>query len=224
MKALLRISACLSIALAASACAGLTNGAEQAQSVAQAHPIAVDSQIVTLTISVDPTMTELSDVDQARIKAFADAYLINGHGPLTITAPSGSSTDLDGQERAADIRQALHEAGVSWSAIGGATYRTGDNPAGNDMIISYTHFVATPSACGNWQGARARDYRNMRWPNYGCATQNNIAAMIADPHDLIAPADMSPRDAMASARAFDLYRAGQDTASETSDIETQISQ
>ena len=208
------------LALSAAGCAAGFNGAEHAMTVEEAHPISVDSQVVTLTIDADATTTDLSDRDKARLRAFANAYLVNGHGPLTITAPSGFA-DADGHEAAADIRQALNDAGVSWESLSGATYRTGGD-AGDQLIVSYTRYVATPSECGIWSGVRARDYRNLRSPNYGCATQNNIAAMLADPHDLIAPAAIAPRDAMATTRAIDAYRSGETTSSDGENIEAEI--
>ena len=210
------------LALSAMGCAVGFNGPEQARSVSEIHPIAVDSQVVTLTIDADPTMQDLSDRDQARLRAFAQAYLTNGHGPLTVTAPSGFA-DADGHEAAADIRQVLNDAGVSWEALSGATYRTGGD-AGDQIIISYTHYVATPSECGVWTGLRESHYRNTRSPNFGCATQNNIASLLADPHDLIAPAAVSPRDAMASSRAIDAYRVGETTSSAAEEIEAQVSE
>ena len=208
------------LALCVAGCAAGFNGPEHAMSVAEAHPISVDSQVVTLTIDADATTTDLSDRDRARLKAFANAYLVNGHGPLTITAPSGYA-DADGHEAAADIRQALNDAGVSWETLAGATYRTGGDQ-GDQLIVSYTRYVATASECGVWSGVRARDYRNLRSPNYGCATQNNIAAMLADPHDLIAPAAISPRDAMSTSRAIDAYRTGEQTSSDAEDIEASV--
>jgi pilus assembly protein CpaD len=191
---------------------GMFNGAEQALSIAEQHPIAVDGQVVTLTIATDPTTTDLSNMDRARLRAFADSYMTNGHGPLTVTGPSGAGNDNDGHEASADIRQALHDAGVPWSAIHGATYRTGD--ADNEIIMSFTRYVATASPCGVWKGLRGRDYRNLRSPNMGCATMNNYAAMIADPHDLIAPADVDPRDGQSAVRAIEKYREGELTSSE----------
>ena len=170
---------------------GMFNGAEHSLTVAETHPISVDSQVVTLTISVDQTTTDLSNVDKARLRAFADSYMTNGHGPLTVTAPSGAGNDNDGHEAAADIRQALNSAGVPWSAIHGATYRAGQG-SGDEVIMTY---------------------RNLRTPNMGCATMNNYAAMIADPHDLIAPAETDPRDGESAVRAMELYRDGQVTAS-----------
>ncbi len=219
-KRVSNIAVVSALALCAAGCAAGFNGPEHAMTVAQAHPIAVDSQTVTLTIDADATTTDLSSRDQARLRAFANAYLVNGHGPLTITAPSGFA-DADGHEAAADIRQALNDAGVSWETLSGATYRTGGD-AGDQLIVSYTRYVATASECGVWSGVRARDYRNLRSPNHGCATQNNIAAMLADPHDLIAPAALSPRDATSTARAIDAYRNGETTSSAGEDIEAQV--
>lgn len=208
-------TALLSILLLATASCGTPfNGAQHGMSVQEAHPISVDSQTVTLTIDGDPSTSDISDVDRARLKAFAHAYMLNGHGPLTITAPSGTGDDINGQEAAADIRKALNDAGVPWPALGGATYRTGAAAEKAQLIVSYTHYVATPSECGVWSGVRGRDYRNLRSPNLGCATMNNYAAMIADPHDLIAPADVDPRDGEAVVRAIELYREGQITASD----------
>src|SRR5690606_17269522 len=122
----------------------------------------------------------------------------------------------------ADIRKALNDAGVPWSAIHGATYRTGD--ADNEIILSFTRYVATASPCGVWSGMRGRDYRNLRTPNMGCATMNNLAAMVADPHDLVAPTETDPRDGEAVARAIKLYRDGELTGSQIdSTIEAEAS-
>lgn len=219
-KRISNLAAVSALALCAAGCVSGFNGPEHAMTVEQAHPISVDSQIVTLTIDADPTTTDLSSRDQARLRAFANAYLVNGHGPLTITAPSGHA-DADGHEAAADIRKALNDAGVSWETLSGATYRTGGD-AGDELIVSYTRYVATASECGVWSGVRKRDNRNLRSPNYGCATQNNIAAMLADPHDLIAPAAVSPRDATSTTRAIDAYRAGESTASAGEEIDAQV--
>lgn len=209
----LKITLLSAASLSLSACAGgIFNGPDDALTIAETHPIAVDSQVMTLTISGDVSTSDLSNVDKARLRAFADAYLTNGHGPLTVTAPSGAGNDRNDHEAAADIRQALNNAGVPWSAIHGATYRTGE--ASNDeIILSFTRYVATASPCGVWSGQRASQYKNLRSPNMGCATMNNYAAMIADPHDLIAPAESAPVDGQSVVRAVELYRQGQVTAS-----------
>ncbi|MEE2690502.1 MAG: CpaD family pilus assembly protein [Pseudomonadota bacterium] len=217
-----RLLAMAAAAAIAAGCSSVTNGREQALSVAEQHPISVDTQVVTLTIDLDPTVSDLTAIDKARIRAFADSYLVSGHGPLTVTAPSGAGTDLDGQETASDIRRYLNELGVEWSQITGATYRAGSEK--RQLIMSYTHYVATPSACGDWSGDTMSRYRNLNSPNFGCATQNNLAAMVADPRDLIQPADSSPADAEGRIRVIRAYRTGEPTASATADIDTKASQ
>ncbi|MBI1366931.1 MAG: hypothetical protein GC153_13370 [Alphaproteobacteria bacterium] len=215
----------LTFSLAALAgCAGAWNGEREALSIAQRHPIAVDSQVVTLTLPLDPDHPELSAMDKARLAAFADSYMTSGHGQLTITTPSGAGSGAVSEQRAAYIRKFLDDRGVSSDAVSNVSYRVGSNE-GRDIILSYTHYVATPPDCGIWKGMQARDYANLVSPNFGCAAQHNLAAMIADPHDLIAPADSTPPDSNARVRMIGKYRAGQVTASDTdSKIQSDIAQ
>lgn len=207
------VIACSSLALTACA-GGPFNGAQHAETVAEMHPISIDSQVVTLTLDSDPSTTDLSGLDRARLRAFAGSYMNNGHGPLSITAPSGSGQDFDGQEAASDIRKALHEAGVPWGSLTGATYRTGGSGEGNQLVLSFTRYVATPSECGVWAGIKERDFRNLRSPNFGCAVMNNIAATVGDPRDLVESAALTDRDAEFASRAVELYRDGQITSSQ----------
>lgn len=204
----------LAMAAQAAGCAARFNGQEHALTVAEEHPISVDSQTVTMTLAPSAD-GDLASLDQARLRAFADSYMRNGHGALTVTAPSGG----DGSD--AGVLEALARSGVPAAAVVEADYR-GDGGS-RDIILSYTHYVATPSACGIWEGVRERDYRNMRSPNFGCATQNNLAAMIGDPHDLVEPAEMTDPDSATRIRGVTAFRKGEVTSSATDgDVESQI--
>ena len=179
--------------------------------------LAVCFNVVTMTISAGKIAGGATALDKARLRAFASSYMQNGHGALTVTAPS------DAQGAADAVRAELDSVGVPVEAIALADYR-GNGASASDVILSYTRYVATPSACGVWEGMRERDYRNMRTPNFGCATQNNLAAMIGDPHDLIAPADMTDPDAATRILKVTKFRKGEVTSTETdSEIETQVS-
>jgi pilus assembly protein CpaD len=48
--------------------------------------------------------------------------------------------------------------------------------------------------------------------NFGCATQNNLAAMVADPADLVMPRTMTASDAQRRGTVFEKYRKGEITA------------
>lgn len=205
------------VSLLAVGCAGAWNGPEDALTIAEEHPITVDSQVVTMTVAVEDAMSAL---DRSRVVAFANAYLANGHGPVSISAPEASKR----YDAAAEVRKALNDTGVSWDDMSSAGYIPAEG-SNREIVLSYTRYVATPSACGVWEGMKARDYANLRSPNFGCATQNNIAAMVADPRDLMQPADETPADAMARIRGVKAYREGAKTSSETdSEIKQQVSQ
>lgn len=198
-------------ALALSGCSTVANGRNEAISVAEEHPIAVDSQVVTLTLPVGGA--GLSAVDKARVRAFADAYLAGGHGPVSVTTPSGTGRDGDALETADAARAVLDAAGVDATQIESAGYASAEEK--RQLVLSYVRYVATPSACGVWTGTLVRDFRNLRSPNYGCATQNNLAAMVADPRDLVEPAAATAADANARMRMIDAYRKGEKTSSAT---------
>jgi len=200
-------------AATAAGCATKFNGPEQALSIEEEHPISVDSQTVTMTLD---SSGALSSLDRARLRAFADAYMRDGHGALSLT-----TTGAD-QSRTDDIKAALHEFGVPSDSIAASSYRTGEGST-TDMILSYTHYIATPSACGVWEGMKERDFRNMRSPNFGCSTRNNLAAMIGDPRDLVEPATMTDPDSAIRIRGVQLFRAGQVTSSQSdSEIDQQV--
>lgn len=213
MKTVLKKLLLAAAATSAVGCATQFNGHEHALTIEEQHPISVDSQTVTMTLA--QAGSGLSSLDEARLRAFADSYMRDGHGSITVTSPT--------DQRAGDVRSALNRYGVPYDAIVEADYRGGDG-ATRDIILSYTHYVATPSACGIWEGVRERDYRNMNSPNFGCATQNNLAAMIGDPHDLVAPATMTDPDSASRILGVTKFRKGEKSSSQTdSEIKTQVS-
>ncbi|MEO1014733.1 MAG: CpaD family pilus assembly protein [Pseudomonadota bacterium] len=203
----------------AAGCGTFKNTAQDAISVAEEHPISVDSQVVTLTLTPTNGDAALSRLDAARVRAFAETYMRKGHGPISITEPDGAAFAA---AFASNVEGALYDAGVSRDAIGHSSHQ-GSGSAGDAVILSYTHYVATPSACGVWQNIRRRDYKNQRSPNFGCASQNNLAAMIVDPRDLIAPQVESEPDSAIRIRGVRAFRQGEDTASERNgDIQVRV--
>jgi len=211
--------------LAFAALLGLTgcfNGADDAFDVARAHPITVEPEVVTLMIPTPHYKDGLTASDRAQIEGIAQAYKDRGHGPLTISSPSGSVDTGAALNIMSELREVLAEKGIPESRIDYTPYSASSADGTAPVIISFKRYVATASACGDWSEDLAFNPSNGYAPNYGCATQNNLAAMVADPADLIAPRTMTPSDASRRATVIGKYQRGEVTSSQkdTSDTAT----
>jgi len=136
--------------------------------------------------------------------------------------PSGSPNAMVSVKVASQVREALHETGVSREAITGATYRAAGDKRDAEIFLSFTRYVATASPCGVWTQNVGKSFSNRTTPNFGCATQNNLAAMVADPRDLITPRGMTPADVGRRSFVLDTYRQGQRTSTEKDEQATGV--
>jgi len=65
--------------------------------------------------------------------------------------------------------------------------------------------------CPNWKSAGA-DSAALTDPNYGCATNSNLAAMIADPLDLLHGKSSDVTDTISASRAIKAWREAEPTS------------
>jgi len=207
----------LAIAFAAlfalSACGGFNN-ANDVFDVERAHPISVEPDIVTLVIPAPPYKQGLTKTDRAQIEDMALAYKERGHGPFTVATPSGASNTGSALSVLSEVREVLGEKGVSESRLAYAPYNASAADSSAPVILSFKRFVAFASPCGDWSKNLAYNPSNKHAPNYGCATQNNLAAVVADPADLLGPRTMTPADAARRSTVLGKYQRGEVTASQ----------
>lgn len=194
----------LAILLGLTACGVTFNAQDRTRDVAAIHPISVDRQTLSLTIPVDQTLDGLHREHQLALDALVTVYHRRGHGAITVTAPAGTNRDIDAQQTAADVREALNRAGVDYRDIQGATYRAGGSP--ETVIVSFSQYVATGPECGAFAGATRARLASELPPNFGCAAQVNLAAMISDPRDLLRPQTASLRDGVSSGTPVEALR------------------
>ncbi|HWE99028.1 MAG TPA: CpaD family pilus assembly lipoprotein [Caulobacteraceae bacterium] len=82
-----------------------------------------------------------------------------------------------------------------------------EHPAGWVEVV-IDRYLAAAHDCPNWTKPAGGDSYNHMPSNFGCADQNNLAAMIVDPHDLIAGREPGPAVGDAAARPAARYEAG----------------
>lgn len=168
---------------------------------------------------IDPRDNGLTWAQQDQLAAIAAEYQARGHGPLVISYPQGAANEDAAIGAIAQARTFLYDRGIDWRMIAGGAYDARGLAAG-ELVFSFRRYAAVAPECGtSWENlAVERD--NVRQSNFGCAMAANLAVMIADPRDLIAPRTMEAGDTGRRQTVLDRYRAGESTASERSDYES----
>ena len=213
LRALL-VFAALSSALGTSGCFPLFKTRNEAWSEQRAHPITVDPDTSTMQVPVASLATGISAESIRDVRAFIAVYKARGHGPLTIARPVGTSNEKAAGKVAGDVSRIASAVGVSAADMVPQTYNAAEGVADAPVTLSFTSFVASVGPCGDWSHNANSSTRNTEMPDLGCSTQNNIAAMVEDPHDLVGPREMTAADQERRAVIFDKYRRGETTVTD----------
>jgi pilus assembly protein CpaD len=88
----------------------------------------------------------------------------------------------------------------------GAPVTAGGPQPGSVRVVVARRRAVVPG-CPNWDGASNPDWDSKSLPNYGCGVNSNIAAMVANPEDLLHGREgASVTDTMTATRAVEMYR------------------
>jgi len=209
------LRACVAVAaIATAACSTpASNGPDQVFDRDMRFPISVQPRMMTLRLLYNG-QASLSEDAAGQIGRFAGDYLSHGSGSIAIAPPAGNSSVSD-----LVVRELL-ERGVSRNQIMvGGTNATG--PA-DDIRLTYIRYVAESPPCGDWSENLGYSASNTAPSNFGCATQRNIAAMVADPRDLLTPDTSGQADAQRRLTVLDKYRRGEPTPAEKTEAQTAV--
>ena len=133
-----------------------------------------------------------------------------GQGKLVVAAPSGSPNEVAAFKALKRVRSLIKSDGIAYGSVEMTPYYQEDNPQ-PPLKISYVRYVAEAPSCGDWSDNLAEDARNTNYKNFGCAQQKNLAAMIANPQDLIMPRGMHPRSSERRDTTWQKYVKGETT-------------
>ncbi len=186
----------------------------------QRHPILVSQQPETLTVSVPRGSHGLTPAQRADVIGFAQRARASdaGNSRLVIEAPSGSANEVSAIQAVHEIGNLLSEQGIHETAIAVEPFSA--EGMGNPAVkVSFLRYVAEGPECGHWPTNLAREPRNLPHPNFGCASQKNLAAMVANPADLIVPRGMTARPAERRLVTWQKYIKGEVTGASKSEEE-----
>ncbi len=176
------------------------------------YPVTISDQVATLDVPVGLETRYLPSGMEDNILGFAAAFMQSGSNAFAIVLPAGSANAPATAAIALQIEDLLiQRAGVPPASIEYRSYPAQPNQNA-PVRLAYVRLAATTPACGNWNDNLARNPTNQTYANFGCATQQNLAAMVANPLDLLYPRMMTPPDAARRTGVLGNYQNGQATA------------
>ena len=182
------------------------------------HPITISEQVATLDVPVGMETRYLPQGMEGNILGFARAFMQSGSEIIAIVLPAGSANAYAAAGIGLQIEQVLLGSGVPQGAIQYRSYPAGARETGAPVRLAYVAITASTAPCGPWTDNVARNYNNQNYAAFGCATQNNLAAMVANPLDLLYPQIMSPPDAARRTTVLGNYQDGADTGTDYGDF------
>jgi pilus assembly protein CpaD len=212
-----RTAQLLAFSLAALAAAGCTspplqNAPEHFFDVEAMYPISVEPQVATLVVGVDEGLHSLGRGEDERVHAFVEQWKMRGQGILSAASPTGTARDAAAGAALAQLKKLLAAQGVDKGSVQYTSYKPANGDANAPITLSFVTYVANAADCGtDWSENLGFTPRNLPWPDFGCSTQHNFAALVADPRDLIEPHASDRADAQRRNTVLDKYREGMPT-------------
>lgn len=152
------------------------------------HQINYSSRAEALLVEVPPGAHGLSFNQEADVIQFLARYKVESSGQLRLSTPYGTREHAAANQSLREIRELAREHGV---APGNIVVGRHAAPArgGNAVKVAYDKPVAIPPACADWSEDAGRTRERLHYPQFGCATQRNLALNVANARDLQRPQD-----------------------------------
>lgn len=175
------------------------------------HPIMIDQQLATMDIPVGPNVPKLAPREVGNITGFAQKYRASGATTLAIVVPSRSPNARVANGIARQTANALVAAGVPRKQLDVRSYAAGAEETEAPIRLAFSRIGAHVDGCGQWPAEDQAFWmktENRSYYNFGCASQQNLAATTANPLDLLYPRGMTPADAARRMNVLGNYQKG----------------
>jgi pilus assembly protein CpaD len=184
------------------------------------HPIRLSEGEHTIELLIGTGRGDLTASQRAQVTAMARSWHREATGVFVVEIPTGTPNARAAKYAAREVQSLLRASGVPARGI---TTRTVASPAPEALLplrVSYTTIVAEAGPCGDWpEDIGVSPYPslttlpassdNRPYWNFGCATQANLAASVANPEDLVQPRAEGPPLAARRQTVIEKYRKGE---------------
>jgi pilus assembly protein CpaD len=156
------------------------------------HPIQVSRHTETMAVAVLNGAGGLGADQGPDVRQFLDRYKADGRGPLKVSLPNAMGERLTAAHAFRDVKELIRGAGIPPRAVVTGRHQT-SLELGPTLRLSYERPVAVLPRCGDWAEDVGPNPERLPYANFGCATQRNLALMVANPRDILQPQEEAPR-------------------------------
>lgn len=189
------------------------------------HPITIQEADRKTELFIGSARGGLESSQQADVLAFAQAWRGEATGGIVVDLPTGTPNARAAADALREVRSIFNAAGVPPRSVAVRPYRPSSPEQLATIKLRYPKMTANAGPCGLWPEDVGPVWRspiyteNKPHYNFGCATQRNTAAMVANPADLVQPRPEAPPYTGRRMDAYDKYRRGVLTAQTHGDAE-----
>lgn len=171
------------------------------------HPIVLTESEQTMDIPIATGDRTLTISVRDNIRGFAGDHAAKSRGAIQIMLPRGSANAATAHRLSKEIRATLIGAGVRRDQVIVTSYDAAGYGASAPVRLAFFAITAKAGPCGEWpEDLVTNTMENRNYHNFGCSSQSNLAAQVANPMDLIQPRGMTPIDAEQRYNVIQDYR------------------
>jgi len=170
------------------------------------HPIVIGERDKKVDIPVGSMDRGLTRVQSTIVDGFIAGYDRKAAPAVSVMVPHGSGNQAAARLVAEGIVKRLRKRGVPEGHIVHQPYDASQYGASAPIRLVYSEMAASTGPCGRWPKDLMDTSDNKHWANFGCSYQNNLAAQIANPADLLGPRQPGEIDAARRGVTIDDYR------------------
>ena len=191
--------------------------------IRQRHPITLHQGQHTVEVFLGRYRGGLNPGQRADVLAFAQGWRHEGTGGIVVDVPSNRRTARAAADSLRQIYSIFAASRIPRDAVHVRHHRAAGNALAS-IKLDYSKLVASAGPCGQWPkdigpGSGKQYFTNRPYWNFGCSMQHNIAAMVANPADLVQPRGVTPPYEERRADAIGKYTKGSHPSSQYRDYD-----
>jgi len=171
------------------------------------HPIVIAEKNQKIDLPVGAGDRGMTGSQRDTLLGFLAGYDKGAAPSLTIAIPRGSANEVAALVAGRDFARLAAGAGIKRDRIVMTSYQSAVPEASAPVRVSFVAVRAQTDKCGRWPDDMLETSENKHYADFGCSYQNNLAAQMANPNDLLGPRKSSDIDAENRGAVIDLYRA-----------------